>query len=286
MAEKPPVASEYRSEQVDLVRKTCLYVATKLGDLLDKLVVVGGLVPSLLIPAESLSEGEAPHIGTMDLDLGLSLALLDTKRYEDFTKRLRNAGFKPDINEKGNQTRQRWRIEPFGDLKITVDFVIQPSHNNDKGGHLRDIEKDFAAVITPGLHLAFRDCQKITLEGDTLLGEKASRDIWVCRPGAFVVLKALAFDMRGENKDAYDIYYMIRNYGQGIEDIYKCLAPLLNEKETCKAFDILQRDFSEPGQVGPTRVSAFLEAGPSEELQADVVGFVQALLSRCGIKSA
>jgi hypothetical protein len=40
MPEKPSVASEYRREQVELVRQTCLYVATKLGDLLDELVVV------------------------------------------------------------------------------------------------------------------------------------------------------------------------------------------------------------------------------------------------------
>jgi hypothetical protein len=34
MAEKPKRASEYRSEQIELVRATCLYVATKLGDLM------------------------------------------------------------------------------------------------------------------------------------------------------------------------------------------------------------------------------------------------------------
>ena len=32
------------------MRQTCLYVATKLGDLLHDLIVVGGLVPSLLHP--------------------------------------------------------------------------------------------------------------------------------------------------------------------------------------------------------------------------------------------
>jgi len=79
---------------------------------------------------------------------------------------------------------------------------------------------------------------------------------------------------------------MMRNYWRGIEDIYKCLAPLLNEKETQWAFDILQRDFSDPGKIVPTGIAAFLEAGPSEELHADVVDFVQVLLSRCGIKSA
>ena len=36
MPEKPTRASGYPSEQVELVRSTCLYVATKLGDLMDE----------------------------------------------------------------------------------------------------------------------------------------------------------------------------------------------------------------------------------------------------------
>lgn len=283
MPENPSFASEYRREQVELVRQTCLYVATKLGNLLDELVVIGGLVPSLLIPDESLPKDEDVHIGTMDLDLGLSLALLNAQRYEDLTLRFRSAGFEPDVNEAGNLTFQRWKIEPARDLMVTVDFVIPPSLAKDKGGDLRHIEKDFAAVITPGLHLAFLDRQKVTLAGYTLLGEKASRDIWVCGPGAYVVLKALAFDLRGKNKDAYDLYFVIRNYGRGIDDVYKCLEPLLSDAATRQALDNLQRDFSDPDQTGPSRVAQFLYAGPNEELQADVVGFIQGLLNKCGI---
>ncbi len=285
MPEKPSFASDYTKEQVDLVRQTCLYVATKLGDLMDDFVVVGGLVPSLLIPDKSLAEGEDVHIGTMDLDLGLSLALLDTKRYEDLTLRLHRANFEPDKNEAGNPTFQRWRIMPAPDLKITVDFMIPPSLEADKGGDIRHIENDFAAVITPGLRLAFQDRQKVSLEGSTLLGEKANREIWVCGPGAFVVLKALAFDQRGENKDAYDLYFVIRNYGRGVDAVYECLEPFLNEPETRQAFEILQRDFSDPDQTGPSRVAQFLYRGPDAELQADVVGFIRELLSKCDIRS-
>lgn len=283
MPEKPIFAYEYRSEQVGLVRQTCLYVATKLGDLLDNIVVVGGLVPSLLIPKESLSETEDAHIGTMDLDLGLALALLNAHRYEDLTLRLRRAGFEPDVNEAGNPTFQCWKIEPSADLKITVDFVIAPSLDDDEGGKLRHIEKDFAAVITPGIQLAFKDRRKIILKGNTLLGEKANREIWVCGPGAFLVLKALAFNNRGENKDAYDLYYVIRNYGSDIEEVYKYLKPLLDEQDTQQALQILQRDFSDPDGIGPRRVAEFLYAGLNEELQADVVGFVRELLIRCNI---
>ena len=283
MPEKPSFASDYKKENVELVRQTCLYVATKLGDLLDDLVVVGGLVPSLLIPDESMPADEDGHIGTMDLDLGLSLALLDTKRYEDLTLRLHRANFEPDENEEGNPTLQRWKITPAPDLKVTVDFLIPPSLEADKGGELRHIERDFAAVITPGLRLAFRDRQKVSLEGLSLVGEKASREIWVCGPGAFVVLKALAFELRGENKDAYDLYFVIRNYASGVDDVCRCLGPLLKEEETQKALEILNRNFSEPDGVGPSRVAQFLYGGPDADLQADVVGFVRELLTKCDV---
>lgn len=283
MPEKPSFANEYPKEQTELVRQTCLYVATKLGDLLDELVVVGGLVPSLLIPEESIPRGEDIHVGTMDLDLGLSLALLNADRYEELTARLRRAGFKPDVNEAGNPTFQRWKIVPSGQVKVTVDFVIPPTLDQDEGGKIRHIEKDFAAVITPGLHLAFRDRQKFFLSGSTILGEKANREIWVCGPGAFVVLKALAFGTRGENKDAYDLYYVIRNYGSGVDDVLKHLNPILHEQETQNAFKILRRDFYEPDGVGPRRVAEFLYAAPSDELQADVAGFVREFLRKCDI---
>ena len=46
-------------------------MATKLGDLLGEIVVVGGLVPYLLIDQEDLPSGLEPHAGTMDLDLGV-----------------------------------------------------------------------------------------------------------------------------------------------------------------------------------------------------------------------
>ena len=121
MPDKPRPAAGYPGEQAVLVRATCLYVATKLGDLMDDLVVVGGLVPSLLIDQADLAGGADAHAGTMDLDVGLAIALLDEARYRTLTERLRGAGFAQDVNEDGNPTRQRWRIgRP---AQATVDFL-------------------------------------------------------------------------------------------------------------------------------------------------------------------
>jgi hypothetical protein len=234
-----------------------------------------------LIPDESLPAGEDVHIGTMDLDLGLSLAILDRERYEDLTQRLHRSGFEPDENEEGNTTLQRWKVRTSSGLKVTVDFLIPPSIDTHKGGDLRHIEKDFAAVITPGLRLAFQDKKKVPLKGVTLKGEKAEREIWVCGPGAFIVLKALAFHQRGENKDAYDLYFVIRNYGSGIEEVCECLSPLLQETETKKALEILSRDFVDPDSLGPSRVAQFQYNEPNPDLQADVAGYIRELLEKC-----
>jgi len=119
----------------------------------------------------------------------------------------------------------------------------------------------------------------VTIEGRTLFGELARRDVWVCGAGAFVVLKALAFDCRGENKDAYDLYYVLRHYGTRIGDVAARLQPLRDYAEARKAVDILRRDFTDSEGVGPMRVAEFISGGRDEEIQADVVGFVERLLA-------
>jgi hypothetical protein len=278
MADKPKRASLYESEQTELVRSTCLYVATKLGDLMEDLVIVGGLVPSLIVDQAMLPSGADVHVGTMDLDVGLQVALLEEGRYRSLTERLRDAGFEMDENQQGNPTRQRWKITGAG--TVTIDFLIPPSRDGDRGGKLRNIEPDFAAIIAPGLRCAFRDRVRVTLEGRTLFGEKATRDAWVCGPGAYIVLKALAFEGRGENKDAYDLFYVLRNYRSSIDDVFVRLEPLLDDEEANKALVILGRDFTDPESIGPRRVAEFITGGPDDDIQADVVGFVGQLLAR------
>ena len=110
--EKPDSAAGYPPEWVERVRAACLYVATVLGDLLiEELVVVGGLVPSLLITQDALPRGVPLHPGTMDLDLGLDLGVLDGSKYQEIAERLRHAGFKAQQNADGNTVLQTWTVQ-------------------------------------------------------------------------------------------------------------------------------------------------------------------------------
>ena len=279
MPEKSNTAAGYPSDQVARVKATCLYLATKLGDLMPELVVVGGLVPALLINQENLPENVTPHVGTMDLDLGLAFALVGEARYQEVAERLRNAKFTPDKNDEGKTTRQRWRIS---DPPVTVDFLIEPENSTEAhAGRLFDLTKDWAAIIAPGLHLAFTNNRKVTLSGKTIVGETAEREICVCGAGAFVVLKALAFHIRGENKDAYDLFYLLRNYGRGVADVAAELRALLSDASAQKAVEWLRSDFKDADSIGPRRAAEFLFGRPDAATQADAVGFVQQLLVEC-----
>jgi hypothetical protein len=219
-------------------------------------------------------------VGTLDLDIGLALALLDEHRYEELARRLRQADFSPDVNDNGELTRQRWRLcEPH---QVTVDFLMPPPGPGVSGGSLQNIDNDLAAIITPGLNLAFADQIEVPLAGATVLGEKAKRTVRVCGAGGFTVLKALAFRNRGENKDAYDLFYVLRSFGSGVDAVARRLLPLKDDAAARLAFEYLREDFSEVDSVGPRRVADFIHGRPDDEVQADTRGLVLDLLEALG----
>jgi hypothetical protein len=165
---------------------------------------------------------------------------------------------------------------------VTVDFLIEPEQGAEaQAGRLFPLTKDWGAIIAPGLHLAFRNSRKVTLRGRTIVGETAERDIRVCGAGAFVALKALAFHIRGENKDAYDLFYVLRNYGRGVSDVAAELRPLLTDASAVKAMEYLRSDFHSSDSTGPRRAADFLYGRPDVATHADAVGFVRQLLAEC-----
>ena len=64
---KPTVAAGYPRSSVQLVHAASLYIATKLGDLRDDVVIVGGLVRSLIVPRSLLPPGKLSLISAAGL---------------------------------------------------------------------------------------------------------------------------------------------------------------------------------------------------------------------------
>lgn len=270
-----PTFDDYSPNDHERVRQTCLHLATVLGALTDELTIVGGLVPSLLVP-DKLEPDFEPHRGTMDLDLGLSVAVLAEDLYATIAAQLRMAGFEVDVNEKGNTTFYRWRTPP-DTPKVTVDFLIAEEALTTLH-RVAKFDDDFGALATRGLQLAWRDRRKVTLDGYTLHGMRAIRDVWICGPGAFVILKARAIQGREKFKDAYDLYYLLKHYGTGLADVAAAILPLLDDPDAHEAIQWLARNFADADCLGPKRTALFRYGHEDADLEADALGLVQALL--------
>ncbi len=283
---KPRNRSGYRAEDLAQVKSALLTLAVTLGDYLEDLCIVGGVVPALLIDLHREAQ-ESRHPGTNDLDVALALALLDDERYAELSDRLRAEGFEPDTNENGNPTVQRWKL---GELRVTIDFLIPPA-SKEQAVHptprIKKLQVDFGAVVTPGLQLAFEDRVRVEISGRTLAGEQAKRTIPVCGAAAYTVLKALAHANRGEPKDAFDLVYVIENTPGGGRAVANRLAELSDRETVASSMQLLARDFATPGYLGPQRAAKFslpvaADRDEIDEVAADAHGHVADLLSRWG----
>ena len=270
-------ASEYSPDDLLRVKQTCLYVFSQLpSQLVDNVTVIGGLVPSLLIKPPPTPEDQ--HLGTADLDIGLAIGLHGGRQYEELTSLLRTLGFAPERSDGGRATGVRWKSDTeAGEVLLDILPVVPQ-------------EADLPSTVTiPGVelsartHFAFLDRERVEIAGECIIGEQRKVSLWVCGPGAYIVIKALTFAQRHLNKDAYDLFYVLRNYGAGVQDVFSHLAPLLKEPEARRALDILRMDFAGPFGTGVCAVPLFLFGRPDDDLQADVLGFTCGLLERFGM---
>ena len=94
------------------------------------------------------------------------------------------------------------------------------------------------------------------------------------------MLKALAFGSRGQNKDAYDLFYVWR--GVGARGVAESLVPLMPDTCIDNALSVIERDFCRHDGLGPTATEQFITQEPDENIQADVVGYARALLRSMG----
>ncbi|MEL6614216.1 MAG: hypothetical protein AAFQ43_00685 [Bacteroidota bacterium] len=124
-----PYATDYTPEQLERTRQTLLQVLVALGDFHDDVVLVGGLVPSLLVDQAEAAARNEVHVGSVDVDLGIRLAVVDEDRYDELAERLRGRGFEPDVNERGNPTKQRWRYAR-AEGSVVVDFLIDETETD------------------------------------------------------------------------------------------------------------------------------------------------------------
>ena len=103
-------------------------------------------------------------------------------------------------------------------------------------------------------------------------------------------MKGYAIANRLKQKDAYDIYYSIRNFPGGVDALVEATRPLLDFEAARTGYLNISKKFRHSEDFGPTSVRQFVDRPDilgersADQWQQDAFGQVEAWLSALGLK--
>ncbi|QGP79369.1 nucleotidyl transferase AbiEii/AbiGii toxin family protein [Sphingobium sp. CAP-1] len=273
-----PAAGDYNARSTDAVKSVIIEIAQTLGSFQGKFAIVGGAVPWLLLNNE-----EMPHVGTLDVDLGLDHEALGDGEYATLVGALQEQGYA----QSGELRRfQLERVVDPGDggppIRVVVDFLMPRDAVPEKNDP--PLLDDFAVMKASGGDLPLLFNELVEMKGVMPDGINNRVEIAVCSIPALLAMKGYALLGRKKQKDAYDVYYCIRNYPGGPEALAEACLPLLTHKSAQEGYAGIARKFETFDAYGPGCVRAFAEEAEilgersADEWQQDAFGQVQAWL--------
>lgn len=269
---------DYRDEAVAAARSVMIELVHLLGEYRESLVLIGGWVPELL-----LSNRDKPHVGSMDVDLALDHRTIQAEGYKTIQELLLSRGYL-----QGKQHFIFLRRVKTGDREINVQVDLLAGEYQGTGKSRRHQRvQDIQARKVRGCDLAFIDPIEVTVVGQLPGGGKDTVKIQVASLVTFLVMKGMALDDRLKEKDAWDIYYCVRNYPGGLDALADELKLHLEHGLVREGIQKIAKHFASESHLGPTAVADFEEISESEErelIQRDAYERVSYVLSKLGVK--
>lgn len=281
---KPRSAAGYDNRTTAAVKSVLVEIGQILGSFRGKFVIIGGVVPLLL-----LDNADMPHVGTIDLDLDLNAEALGDGEYAEAITSLIEHGYFRGANRRRFQLeRQVCSMDGGPPIKIVVDFLM-PRDAKIMRNHPPLID-NFAVMRADGAGLALQFHEMLDIDGSMPEGGINRVRIAVASIPALLAMKGLALDGRGEKKDAYDIYYCVRNFSGGPKALAEACRPLLKHKDGIAGYRAINEKFETINHLGPTFVRQFVEETAAlqdrtpDQWQQDAFGQVDAWLRALGLR--
>jgi Nucleotidyl transferase AbiEii toxin, Type IV TA system len=281
---EPQSAADYDDRTTAAVKTVLIEIGQILGSFKGKFAIVGGAVPWLLLGNEDM-----PHVGTLDVDVGLNAEALGDGEYATLVDALRRHGYRQREELRRFQLVRQVATEDGGaQIDVIVDFLMPRDAEIVK--NVPPLISDFAVQRADGADLALRFYQFVAITGPMPTGGANRVEIAVCSIPALLAMKGHAIKGRYKQKDAYDIYYCVRNYPGGPEALADACRPLLGHASGAAGFGFIAGKFDTADGFGPTCVRRFVEdtkvlgERSSDQWQQDAFGQVDAWLRALGVR--
>ena len=276
-------ANDYDDRTTAAVKSVLVELGQLLGSFEGKFAVIGGAVPWLL-----LSQAEMPHVGTADVDLALHAEALGDGEYAKLIDLLQGQGYRqaPELRR-----FQLVRTVPANDGGPTIDIVVDFLMPRDAviAKNTPPLVSNFAVQRADGAELALNFYQMVAIDGGMPDGGRNRVSIAVASIPALLAMKGYAIAKRRKAKDAYDIYYCVRNYPGGVDGLTSATMPFLEIDVARTAYRNIADKFRTVDDYGPTCVRGFVTGSPligqqtPDQWQQDAFGQIHGWLAALGL---
>nr|WP_255692499.1 nucleotidyl transferase AbiEii/AbiGii toxin family protein [Luteimonas sp. XNQY3] len=196
------------------------------------------------------------------------------------------------LQREGLRRFQLVRQVPTGDggppIDVLVDFLMP--RDADIVKNVPPLIDNFAVQKADGADLATHFYEMVAVSGSMPAGGTNRVEIAVCSIPALLAMKGHAIELRHKQKDAYDIYYCVRNYPGGIDALAQACRSVLEQKSGDAGYRFIAGKFETPESYGPTSVRLFVKDTEvlgdrtEDQWQQDAFGQVDAWLRALGLR--
>jgi hypothetical protein len=269
--------ADYDDKGVAAARAAIVELMGILGQYREEIVLVGGWVPSLLLP-----EPEDPtdrHPGSLDVDLALDHTKLTQAGYDTIEKLLVRAGYQRSTEQPFQYFRE------IHGVKVRVDLLAGEYGGTGKGHRTQKVQ-DVRPRKAHGCDLVFQiESVTVPMEGHLPDGARDTVQVPLASVVPFLTMKAIVMSERRKDKDPFDIWYVLRHFPGGIDAVAASFRPHLENRLVQEGLKVLAEKFASLEHVGPREAAAF-DADLSVEARAirqrQALELVQTLLERLG----
>src|SRR4030043_1013815 len=234
----------------------------------NQIVLIGGWVPFFLLEKYKYPGEYNQHVGSFDIDVALDVFSIPETAYKTILEILSGREFYQRKDALGRDIPasflKKVALENGKEIEVRIDFLA-PEYGGASKKKRHQIIQEMLARKGRGTDIVFNHTDVIHLSGPISNGANIELDIKVADVTACFVMKGIALGERTSEKDAYDLYMLVRYYKEGPKSVLSELRKLKNHGLMKEALKNIGEHFKDTKSPGPVSVGKFMGITDEEE---------------------
>ena len=238
----------------------------------DRCVLIGGWVPYFILADKLGSEVRVRHVGSLDVDILIDVDAVAEGGYSATLKAMQQGGFE----QRGNSFEWTRIVAPpvIGRAIRVRVHLLAPESAAGANSLRRQMPGGLQVLVMPVADVALRHTFDYPLEGQLPTGENHSATIRVADEVACFAMKGgmipRADGMGLKEKDAYDLFVLLRDYPGGPSALARHLTPYGGVRAVEEAMQNVREQFADPTRVGSRWAVTYLAGQRSADTAEEI----------------